>query len=111
MFTICSLYVHYMFTICSLYVHYKWISLSYTQCDTCKIYKKLAPLTQERSHCIRNCIYLFTICSLYVHYKWISLSYTQSDTCKIYKKLAPLDTGKVSLQKELDKTHFKKVVS
>ena len=28
--------------------------LSYTQSDTYKMYKKLAPLTQERSHCIRN---------------------------------------------------------
>ena len=32
----------------------------YTACDTCKTYKKLARLTQERYHCIRNCIYLFT---------------------------------------------------
>ena len=29
-----------------------------------KIYKKMAPLIQERSHCIRNWIYLFTIFSL-----------------------------------------------
>ena len=131
MFTICSLYVHHMFTInelhiliqcdtckiyeklaplsqershciSSLYVHYmftisfekvsiliqesiesKCISLSYTQCDTCKIYKKLAPLTQERSYCIRNRIFLFTICSLYVHYMFTICSVKVS----LYKKL------------------------
>ena len=43
MFTICSLYVHYMFTICSLYVHYMFTICSLYVC------------------------YMFTKCSRYVH--------------------------------------------
>ena len=44
MFTICSLYVHYMFTICSLYAHYMF--------TICSLYVH----------------YMFTICLLHVHY-------------------------------------------
>ena len=56
MFTICSLYVHYMFTICSLYVHYMFTILFTILLTVCSLYV----------HYIFN--YMFTIYSLYAHY-------------------------------------------
>ena len=54
-FTMCSLYVHYMFTICSLHVHFMFTS--------CSLY-----VHYTFTVCSLHVHYIFTICSLYVHY-------------------------------------------
>ena len=56
MFTICSLYIHYILTICSLYIYYL----------VCLIQVESLRLRQWRRFFYSPGI--FTICSLYVHY-------------------------------------------
>ena len=69
----------------------KWTSLSYTQSDTFKVYKKLATLRQERCHCIRNWFRLtfkkwFLKCGIPL-YLWVSLGHRRKPNFWKTKKM------------------------
>ena len=86
MFSICSLYVHYMFTICSLYVHYMFTICSqyvHYMLTICSLYVH----------------YMFTICSLYVHYMFTICSQYVHNLFTIYSLLQR--ERKPALQKDL----------
>ena len=114
MFTICSLFVHYMFTICSLYVHYMFtISSQYVHnmVTICSLYLHyiftIYSLYSLYIHymftiCSLYVHYMFTICSLYVHYMFIICSlyvhymFTICSLC-IFGKLSSLPRLATSL--------------
>ena len=77
-FTMCSLYIHYMFTICSLCIHYMFTIYSlYTTFSRIKLLHQLGKLPATRL--LSTSLYLFTICSLYVHYM-----FTMFTVCSLY---------------------------
>ena len=79
MFTICSLYIHYVSTICSRYV-LRWEQHTYLL-STPVITKWIFKFTI----CSLYVHYIFTICSLYVHYMFTICSlyvhYVSKSTC------------------------------
>ena len=118
MFTIYSLYAHYMFTICSLYVHYmakKLVAKIYHKRITGQFtrYQIQLVFPKEYAH------YTFTISSLYIHnmfniyslYDHYMFTIYSSYVYHVFKKCSPYVDNMFtvcSLQKLVAKMYHKR---